>query len=75
VFAQPLNLLDGDARRNHAPRFQIVVQAIESLPQPGWNGGAAAFGESHQLRKARDGQDPWHDLSANAGARAFVSIA
>ena len=42
VLAQPLHLLDGPIRGDHAAGLGIVIQTIEPAAQPIGNRGAAA---------------------------------
>jgi hypothetical protein len=75
VLAQSLHLFDGHVRSNHAAGFRIVIQSVESFPQPARHGCTAALGKTQQLRKARDRQDPGNEIRVNARGHASIAIA
>src|SRR5437868_10755233 len=75
VPAERLDLLDGDAGRDHPARLVIVVEARKAFVQPARNARAARFRKAQHLWKAGDRENSRHDRCVHPGRRESVAKA
>src|SRR5665213_3776550 len=73
LAAERLDLSDRERRGDHAARLGIVLEPIETMPQPFGDLRPTSLGKAQHLRKTRDRQNTRHQAGANAGGRTAIA--
>ena len=66
VLGEIETLIAGDFLGHSLTRVRVIVQAFESIRQPGWNGCPASLGEPADTGKIRDRHDAGNQMCIDA---------